>query len=190
MRPAVFLDRDGTLIEEVNYLVDPQDVRLVAGAGEAICRLREAGFACVVITNQSAIARGMLTEAGLEAIHAEMSRQLAEAGARLDGVYFAPHAPLGSDRRIVEHPDRKPGPGMLLRAAREMTLDLGASWMVGDLISDLLAGRNAGVRGTILVRTGYGTTVDPADDAVDHVAENLAEAARIVLGAASGKEIP
>lgn len=188
MRTTVFLDRDGTLIEEENYLSDPAGVRLLPGAAAALRRLREAGFACVVVTNQSAIARGMLTEATLAEIHEEMERQLAAEGAALDGCYHCPVAPVGPDRRVVEHPDRKPGPGMLLRAARELDLDLASSWMVGDLISDLLAGRNAGVRGTILVRTGYGAQVDPADPAVDHVVDDLPAAAELVLSAA-GKEL-
>lgn len=188
MRPAVFLDRDGTLIEEAHYLSDPEGVRLLPGAAAAIKRLHAAGFAAVVVTNQSAIARGMLTEARLAEIHAELERQLRAEGATLDAILHCPVAPVGSDRRVVEHSDRKPGPGMLLRAARELGLDLARSWMVGDLISDLLAGRNAGVRGTILVRTGYGAEVDATDPAVDLVAEDLMEAVELVLSAASGKE--
>lgn len=153
-RPAVFLDRDGTLIEDTHYLVDPRHVRLLRGAAEALRRLQAAGFACVVVTNQSAIARGMLTEDGLRRVHEELSRQLAERGTALDGFYYCPEAPGADDPTVVEHPDRKPGPGMLLRAAAELGLDLGASWMIGDAISDALAGRNAGCRGSILVRTG------------------------------------
>ena len=153
-RPAVFLDRDGTLIEDTHYLVDPRHVRLLPGAVEALRRLRAAGFACVVVTNQSAIARGMLTEDGLRLVHEELARQLAERGVALDATYHCPEAPLGGDPTAVEHPDRKPGPGMLLRAAADLGLDLGASWMIGDAISDALAGRNAGCRGSILVRTG------------------------------------
>ena len=101
----------------------------------------------MLVTNQSAIGRGMLTEDRLDLIHDEMNRQLAAAGAALDAIYYCPEAPAGDDRTVVEHPDRKPGPGMLLRAAAELGLDLGASWMVGDMISDVLAGLNAGCRG-------------------------------------------
>jgi D,D-heptose 1,7-bisphosphate phosphatase len=155
-RPAVFLDRDGTLIEQVHYLADPELVRLLPGAGETLRRLRDAGFATVLVTNQSAIARGILTEARLHLIHDEMNRQLAAEGTAIDAIYFCPEAPAGDDRTVVEHGDRKPGPGMLLRAAGEMDLDLDASWMVGDMISDVLAGINAGCRGSILVRTGKG----------------------------------
>lgn len=153
LHPAVFLDRDGTILEHVHYLSDPAQVRLIPGAAEAMNRLREAGFRLVLITNQSAVGRGYITEGRLHEIHDEMSRQLARQGARLDGVYFCPDAPAGDDRTVVENPNRKPGPGMLLQAAAELGLDLPASWMVGDLISDVLAGLNAGCR-SILVGSG------------------------------------
>jgi mannose-1-phosphate guanylyltransferase len=160
-RPAVFLDRDGTVIEHVPYLSDPALVRLLPGSAEALVRLRRAGFARVLVTNQSAIGRGMLTEGRLEEIHAEMSRQLAACGATLDAIYYCPAAPSGDDRTTIECPDRKPGPGMLLRAAADLKLDLGASWMIGDLISDVLAGLNAGCR-SILVRSGQATADETA----------------------------
>ncbi|MBY0397516.1 MAG: HAD family hydrolase [Thermoleophilia bacterium] len=183
-RPAVFLDRDGTIIEHVHYLRDPADVRLLPGAAEALRRLAEAGFARVVVTNQSAIARGMLTVEGLGRVHDEMNRQLAEAGASVDAIYFCPEAPAGDDRTAVESHDRKPGPGMLLRAAAEHGLDLAASWMIGDMISDILAGRNAGCRGSILVRTGAESiaaeaALGPDDPAVD----DLIAAAALILSA-------
>jgi D,D-heptose 1,7-bisphosphate phosphatase len=155
-RPAVFLDRDGTLIEHVHYLSDPADVRLLPGAAEALRRLRQAGFACVVISNQSAVGRGMITDERVEEIHDELRRQLADQDTGLDGIYYCPVVPGIEDRTVVEHADRKPGPGLLIRAAEELSLDLGSSWMVGDLISDVLAGDNAGCRGSILVGTGKG----------------------------------
>lgn len=181
MRPAVFLDRDGVLIEDVPYLTDPALVRLAPGAGEALRRLRGAGFACVVVTNQSAIARGLLTEDGLSLIHERMSTLLAEAGAALDAIYYCPHGPASDDRTVVEHKDRKPGPGMLLRAAADHSLDLASSWMVGDMISDMLAGRNAGVRGTILVRNAARSQPGAEHPAVDHVVSSLPEAADVAL---------
>ena len=131
MRPAVFLDRDGTIIEHVHHLTDPDDVRLIPGAAKAIRLLRSAGYACVVVTNQSVIGRGMLTVDGLERVHDEMHRQLTQHGAELDGIYYCPVLPAASDRTIVEHPDRKPGPGMLLRASQDLDLDLSRSWMIG-----------------------------------------------------------
>jgi len=153
LRPAVFLDRDGTLIEHVHYLSDPAHVRLLPGAALALTQLRRAGFVCVLVTNQSAIGRGMITEARLHEIHVEMNRQLAEQGAALDAIYFCPEAPAGDDRTVIENSRRKPGPGMLLQAAAELGLELADSWMVGDLISDVLAGLNAGCR-SILVASG------------------------------------
>ncbi len=180
-RPAAFLDRDGTIIEHVHYLSDPAMVRLLPGAAEALRQLRRAGFARVLITNQSAVGRGMFTVERLEEIHAELERQLAASGATLDAIYYCTAAPAGDDRSIVESPDRKPGPGMLLRAADDLGIDLTASWMVGDLISDVLAGLNAGCR-SILVRSGK----DPAAEVETlagrcPVADDFAAAARLIL---------
>jgi D,D-heptose 1,7-bisphosphate phosphatase len=183
-RPAVFLDRDGTLIEQVHYLSDPGLVRLLPGAGETLRRLHDAGFASVLVTNQSAIGRGMLTESQLHLIHGEMNRQLAAEGTALDAIYYCPEAPAGDDRTVIEHGDRKPGPGMLVRAAEELGLDLGASWMVGDMISDVLAGINAGCKGSILVRTGKGLSVGedaPGLEPRFHVADDLRAAADLIL---------
>lgn len=181
MHRAVFLDRDGTLIEQVHHLVDPSKVRLIPGAAHAIRRVQEHGFKVFVITNQSVIGRGLLDEPGLDRVHAEMNRQLAEFDALVDGIYFCPVAPRASGQRTIEHPDRKPGPGMLLRAATEHNLDLTRSWMVGDMISDLLAGRNAGVRGTIGVKTGYGGGLDPSEPAMDAHVEDLPAAIDYIL---------
>lgn len=181
MKPAVFLDRDGTLIEQVHHLVDPADVRLIAGAAAAVNRLRAAGYACVVVTNQSVIGRGMLDVAGLARVHAEMDRQLAAEGCAIDGNYHCPLAPVQDDPTVIEHPDRKPGPGMLLRAARELGLDVSRSWMVGDMISDLLAGQNAGCKGSILVRTGHGRRTAAKGVSVAFTADDLAAAAQYIL---------
>jgi D,D-heptose 1,7-bisphosphate phosphatase len=181
-RPAVFLDRDGTVIEHVHYLSDPNRVCLLPGTAESLRRLHGAGFACVVVTNQSAVGRGMLTEAQLHLIHDEMNRQLAAEGAAVDAIYFCPEAPTGDDRTVVEYSERKPGPGMLIRAAEELGLDLGASWMVGDMISDILAGINARCRGSILVRTGKG--ISEAEGILDvayQAADNLVAAADLIL---------
>lgn len=182
MRPAVFLDRDGTLIEEVNFLVDPGDVRLVCGGGQAVAELSAAGFAVVIVTNQSAIGRGLLTEAGLALVHDELEKQLAAHNATLDGIYHCPIAPTIESREVIEHPDRKPGPGMLLRAAADLDIDLSQSWIVGDALRDVLAGRNAGVRATVLVRTGLGSSVDEGHPAIDHVVNDFPAAMRLILG--------
>ncbi len=158
-RPAVFLDRDGTLIENVPYLSDPKLVRLLPGAAEALKRLSRAGFARILVTNQSAIGRGILTEERLNQIHAELIRQLAAQGASIDAIYYCPSVPRGDDRTVIEDPDRKPGPGMLFRAAADLNLNLTASWMVGDSISDVLAGHHAGCQ-SILVLSGETTEAE------------------------------
>jgi D-glycero-D-manno-heptose 1,7-bisphosphate phosphatase len=149
-RPAVFLDRDGTIIEDVGYLRDPDRVRLLPGAAEAIGRLNSAGLAAVVVTNQSGIARGLLDEPGYEATRARLDRLLADHGARLDAHYHCPH-----------HPDvggpcdcRKPGVLLYRRAARELGLDLAASWWVGDRPRDVEPATALGGRGILVGHTG------------------------------------
>ncbi len=152
--PAVFIDRDGTLIEHVHYLTDPADVKLVPDAAKALRLLRAAGFRCIIVTNQSAIGRGMLTESGLAHIHHVLEHQLAKENASIDSIYFCPLAPSTKnegDRLAIEHPDRKPGPGMLLRAATDHHLDLSRSFMVGDMLSDIYAGKNANLKASILI---------------------------------------
>lgn len=180
MKRAAFLDRDGTIIELVHHLNDPADVALIPGAAAAIGRLRAAGWAVVVVTNQSVIGRGKLTVEGLAEVHAEMNRQLAAEGAAVDGIYFCPLAPGVKDSTVIEDPMRKPGPGMLQQAATEMGLDLAASWMVGDTVSDVLAGRNAGTR-SLLVHTGYGAQYAHDRDYFTAEAPDLTGAAHIIL---------
>jgi D-glycero-D-manno-heptose 1,7-bisphosphate phosphatase len=176
------LDRDGTLIEDVPYLADPAALRLLPGAAAALRRLRRAGFACVVVSNQSAIGRGLLTHQRLAEIHDELRRQLAAQGAALDAIYYCPAAPEGDDRTASKHPDRKPAPGLLRRAARELGLDLGASWMIGDTVRDLLAGHNAGCRGSILVCTGQGLADGEAAACAFATCDDLLAAAEWILG--------
>lgn len=183
--PAIFLDRDGTIIEQVHHLSRVDDVRVYDFAREALELFTVAGFRLVIVTNQSAIGRGLLTESGLSAIHDEMLRQLG-GESLFAGIYHCPTVPHSDDRTIIEDPDRKPGPGMLLRAAGEHDLDLSRSWMIGDSLSDILAGINAGCRGTVLVRTGYGTRTQESHDAVlrdvnCHITDNLGSAARLLL---------
>jgi D,D-heptose 1,7-bisphosphate phosphatase len=180
-RPAVFLDRDGTLIENVPYLSDPAAVSLLPGVAEALNRLRRAGFARVLVTNQSAIGRGMLDVGRLNEIHTELNRQLALKGATIDGIYYCPDAPNSDDRTVVENPDRKPGPGMLLRAAADLNLDLAASWMVGDMISDVLAGLNAGCK-SVLVQSGQAKAADvDTIAAFAPIASDLAASVDLIL---------
>jgi len=145
LRPAVFLDRDGTLIEDRHYLADPALVRLLSGVSEGLRRLHDAEYVTVVVTNQSGIGRGMFAEADYHRVHAEMLRQLAAEGATIDAAYFCPAAPAAEG--CEEHPDRKPSPGMLLRAATDLGLDLARSWTIGDKPRDIEAGQRAGCRG-------------------------------------------
>lgn len=152
-RLAVFLDRDGTLNREVDYLADPDALEVLPGVADALARLRAAGFALVVVTNQSGIARGLLDEAVLAEIH----RRLEDAvGLAFDAIEFCPHHPdfgPAALRRTCEC--RKPEPGMLRAAARRLDLDLERSWIVGDSERDLAAGAAVGARG-VLVATGRG----------------------------------
>lgn len=180
MKQAVFLDRDGTLITLVHHLTDPKDVALIDGAGEAVRLLRAAGYPVYIVTNQSVIGRGMLTPKGLDLVHAEMRRQLAWFQTDVDGIYYCPTAPTQKDPTAIEDPMRKPGPGMLLQAAQEHDLDLDRCWMVGDTVSDMLAGRNAGCR-SLLVRTGYGDKVTDAR-CYDVAVPTLLDAAKHILG--------
>ncbi len=191
LRPAVFLDRDGTLIEDVPYLGDPAKVRVFSDVAPALERLRCAGYACVAVSNQSAVGRGMITLAQLHLVNEEMNRQLAAAGTKLDGVYWSTHAPQAGDKILIEHPDRKPGPGLLLRAARDLNLDLKQSWIIGDQLGDMLAGRNAGCKGGILVRTGHDLSSALVFLGQDWpVADNLLAAAELILKSSSPCHFP
>ena len=187
-RPAVFLDRDGTLIDELGYLADPAGVRLFPGAAAAVRALNDARLPVVVFTNQSGVARGMFTEDDLAAVHARLRELLAAEGARLDLVLYSPYHPEFGDARYRRRTDcRKPAPGMLLEARDRLDLDLAASWVVGDADRDLEAGRRAGVPGLILVRTGKGAATAAAHDPKRrrwHVVEDLSAAVRLVLDAA------
>ena len=155
-RAAVFLDRDGTINEEVGYLDRMEKLQLIPGAAEAIRLINESGMKTVVVTNQSGVARGIFTESFVAETHARLGKMLRAEGASLDGIYYCPHHPtegLGDYLRVCEC--RKPAPGLLLRAAAELHLDPARSYMVGDTLKDIEAGGRAGAQG-ILVRTGYG----------------------------------
>ncbi len=152
--PAVFVDRDGTLNREVHYLRRVADLRLLPGTAAAIRRLNAAGFAVVVVTNQSGVARGLIAPATLTAIHHELERRLTAAGARLAGIYFCPHHPEAGPSPIRCR-CRKPAPGLIRRAARELGLDLGRSYCVGDSTVDLGLAAATRTRG-VLVLTGHG----------------------------------
>jgi D-glycero-D-manno-heptose 1,7-bisphosphate phosphatase len=155
-RAAVFLDRDGVLTREDEWVLRPDQVELLPGAAAGVRALNEAGTPVVVVTNQSAIARGWIDAAALGAIHARLAESLAAQGAHVDAIHFCPHHPtegVGELRRACDC--RKPEPGLLLRAAREHALDLESSWMVGDAARDIAAARAAGVHAA-LVLSGKG----------------------------------
>jgi D-glycero-D-manno-heptose 1,7-bisphosphate phosphatase len=178
----VFLDRDGTLVEEVPYLHEPDRVVLVAGAGTALAALAAAGFALVLVTNQAGVARGYYDEAAVAAVHRRLAALLARDGVRLDGVFWCPHHPQGTVARYaVFCRCRKPAPGMLETAAARLGLDLPGSYLIGNHGSDLAAAAAAGVTG-LLVRSGRGTSETPP--AGVRAFASLPDAAQAVLDAA------
>ena len=185
LRPALFLDRDGVLIEEVEYLARLELVKLIPGAAAVVRRFNDAGWRVAVVSNQSGVARGLLPESLLPEVHREIARQLLEeAGAKIDGFYYCPHHPTaGQGSYRIECDCRKPKPGMLLQAARELGIDLAHSWMIGDRRTDLEAGAAAGCR-TILVQTGYGATTGiTGTDAslnLQAVVPSIVEAAEVI----------
>ena len=186
LRPAVFLDRDGTLNEDIGFMDRMEALSLFPWTADAIRLLNRAGFCTVVTTNQSAVARGLIDEGFLRVVHQEIDRRLARGGARIDRYVYCPHhpeAPLEAYRRVCEC--RKPRPGMILTAARELGLDLARSVMVGDRRLDVASGHAAGVR-AVLVRTGLGAAED--EDLVedggaqpDAILNNLMEAVGWIL---------
>ena len=176
---AIFIDRDGTLNEEVGYLSRPEDVVLIPGAPEALARVNALGIPVIIITNQSGIGKGRYTVKDFQAVMARVKEILQGFGAHMDAIYHAPHHRRGlGEYAHPDHPDRKPNPGMLLRAAEEHGIDLAKAWMIGDKDIDLGAGRNAGCK-VALVRTGYGSKVD--GNLADLVAEHLGEAVDRIL---------
>jgi D-glycero-D-manno-heptose 1,7-bisphosphate phosphatase len=185
--PAVFLDRDGTIIEEVSYLDSVERMKLIARSAEAITILNEYGFKTVVITNQSGVARGYFSESRLEEIHDELVRRLRNYGAILDAVYYCPHHPTEGSlpyRKICSC--RKPAPGLFLKAAKELGLDLFSSYAVGDRFADLECGQQVGAQG-VLVLTGYGKTeIDSLQEKLpsppSFIAQDLYEAVQWITG--------
>lgn len=178
MKWAVFLDRDGTINEEAEYLDNPAKLRLLPKAAEAICLLNRAGVPVILVTNQAGVGRGYFPESAVHAIHRELARRLTRQGAHLDAIYYCPHRPdEGCECR-------KPNPGMLLQAAKEHSLDLTRSFVVGDKVIDMEAGWRVGCR-MVLVLTGYGAEVQETFRHLafqpDHIATDLWEAVQWIL---------
>jgi D-glycero-D-manno-heptose 1,7-bisphosphate phosphatase len=184
-RAAVFLDRDGTINEEVDFVRTPAELVLIPGAAAAIRRLNDAGLVTCVISNQSGVARGFYTEGDLIGIHAKLERDLAAAGARIDRIYYCPHHPTkGSPPYDVACECRKPAPGMLVQGGREFGVDLARSFVVGDRDVDIQVARAVGAR-SVLVRTGYGLRtleeIAGTDIVPDYVASDLTDAVTHIL---------
>ena len=179
LKPAVFLDRDGTLIVDKDYLHKPEEVEYFPGALEAMKRLQDAGFVLVMVTNQSGVGRGYFTMQDVENVHAKIRADLAALGVTLSEIYTAPEAPDQPSR------GRKPSPAFLHDARDAFGLDLARSYMIGDKLSDLEAGWNAGVKRSLLVRTGYGTKVEQKEAAQLKgavVVDGFAQAAEWMIG--------
>jgi D-glycero-D-manno-heptose 1,7-bisphosphate phosphatase len=180
MERAVFLDRDGTIIEDPGYLDSCDKVKFLPGVSEAIARLNESGFKVIVITNQSGVARGYFTEETLKEINEHICRSLAEQGASIDMVYYCPHHIEGIiERYKKECHCRKPNPGMIEEATRNFGIDLGKSFVIGDKILDVETGRRTGCRTILLVSEeppNKEMTASP-----DHVAPDLYEAVQWLL---------
>lgn len=155
-RPAVFIDRDGTISEEIGYVNHPTRYRVYPYAAEAIRRLNEVGWLAVLVTNQAGVARGYFTEDVIGAVHRILVDELARGGARLDAIYYCPHHPsVGDEPYRADCDCRKPKPGLIRRAAKEFSVDLSRSWMVGDRFSDMQLARNADIK-SAFVLSGYG----------------------------------
>ena len=177
---AVFFDRDGTLIEDPGYLNHPDQVKLLDGAAEVIKELKLLDYQTVVVTNQSGVARGIVSEEMLGRIHDRLGALLAQKGASLDGIYYCPYHPDGVIPKYCQDSDwRKPAPGMLLAAAKEMDIDLTRSWVIGDSQRDIEAGRQAGCR-TILLRSASADQEETETDGPDYLAVNIREAANMI----------
>ncbi len=179
---AVFLDKDGTLLEDVPYSVDRSNMKVLQGAGEGLRLLSSAGYRLLVVSNQSGVARGYFPEQALVGVETRLGEMFTELGVPLEAFYFCPHHPMG---RVPEYAVscscRKPQPGLILRAAAEHDLDVGRSWMIGDILDDVEAGHRAGCR-TVLIDNGNETEweLTPARRP-DYTAPDLSEAAACIL---------
>lgn len=181
--PAIFLDRDGTLNVDHGYVHEIDNFQFIDGTIEALQELKKMGFALVVVTNQSGIARGMFTEDQFMKLTEWMDWSLADRDVDLDGIYFCPHHPEGSVEAYRQQCDcRKPQPGMLLSAQEELDIDMASSYIVGDKVEDMLAGQAAGVGTKVLVRTGNPVTAE-GEAAADWVINSLADLAERIKSA-------
>lgn len=184
LRPAVFLDRDGTINLECNYLSSVEEFALIPNIPEALKKLRDAGFLLVVVSNQSGVARGYFSLQDVEVINNHMCYLLERYDVTIDGIYVCPHHPTaGVNEYLQDCSCRKGRSGMLLQAAQDLDIDLQSSWMIGDKLSDIEAGVVAGCS-SLLVRTGFGAGQElPADSQCAGIFDDLLQAAEYILTA-------
>jgi D,D-heptose 1,7-bisphosphate phosphatase len=190
MNKAVFLDRDGVIITEKKYLYNPDEVELTEGAVEAIKLLNENGFLVLIVTNQSGVARNYYKESDIPKVHQRINDIVTQAGGRIDQCYYCPHHPNGENPKYKKVCDcRKPEPGMILQGIEEFKVSAKDSYIIGDKMSDLLAGVNANLKQSILVRTGYGekTELEFSNDNKFPVKDNLHQAVLYIINNDSNK---
>ena len=186
LRPAIFIDKDGTLVEDLPLNADPARIRLMPQAGEALAQLRSMGFALFLASNQAGIAQGRLSESQLWQGFVHIQRLLQACGVHIDDFYYCPHWPDGTLPRYAIHCHcRKPLPGLLLRAAREHGLRLGDSWMIGDILDDIEAGRRAGCRSLLLDQGGETEWRTGPWRMPDAIAEDWQQAAQLIAASTS-----
>lgn len=186
MKKAFFLDRDGVIIEEENYLSDPAKARLCSGCGEALKLIRKAGYAIVAVSNQSGIARGYFNMGDLKAVEDRINALLAECGASVDAWYYCPHLPSPKgkiDGFAIECDCRKPAPGLILKAAKELSIDISKSFLIGDKISDIESAKKAGCLNSAMVLTGHGAEQETDSHILKNtvIADNILDAVKKLL---------
>ncbi|MGH7739072.1 MAG: D-glycero-alpha-D-manno-heptose-1,7-bisphosphate 7-phosphatase [bacterium] len=185
LRPAVFLDRDGTLIQDVDYLSDPGQIRIYRGVPQALKSLKKAGYFLFVVTNQSGVARGYFSEAVVKRVHRVLRAKLKARGAAVDGFYYCPHYPGAPLKAYAKNCScRKPKPGLVRQVSRDFAVDLKNSYMIGDKLDDLGLAKAARLAGGLLVRTGKGRRAERELKKLKSkvpVVRNLAQAAKVIL---------
>ncbi len=190
-RPAIFVDKDGTLIPDIPYNVDPARITLSPGAGETLARLQAEGFRLVVVSNQSGIARGMFAESALIPVRDRINRLLGDFGASLDGFYYCPHLPASAGGAVagyaIDCECRRPKAGMLRQSARELGIDLARSWMIGDITADHEAGKSAGCRTILIEKPDDPLPAFAVHNRPDFIVRGWAEIGDLILSADPGQ---
>ena len=178
---AVFLDRDDTILDDPGYISSPEQVKLLPGAAKAIASLSKLGFKTIVISNQSGVARGIVTEKGLNKIHDHFEKLLGDNGAYLDAIYYCPYHPQGTVKEYTKESNlRKPNNGMIIQAAKDFDIDLKASWMIGDSYRDVEAGVSSGCKTILISSSAKPKKPKSSDPTPNYIATNLLEAANII----------